>query len=220
MKPELVDGPMRHEAVEVRWAEVASREHGGSEWLEIGGIAEHNLTFLSETTTTKKPHVMEAVWWSSSIQLVSTFHFRSSLLWHSMRLARCGTKHLALVIDCMSITDPTIFRWRDCAGCYVRDIIGIIHRTPLQHLGGLFLTFITNGLGRDVRVYIDHDSCIWDGAWHSQRSDIKSIWSPSWSKKRFFYSANPRWPCIRLGLSTSLSLVGWSMSSTMATISL
>jgi len=57
---ELLDCPMHHEPVEVRSAEVASRVHGGGgEWLEIRGIAEDKLTFLSETTRTKKL----MTWW-------------------------------------------------------------------------------------------------------------------------------------------------------------
>jgi len=48
---ELLDRPTRHEPVEVRCAEVASCVHGG-EWLEIGGIAEDKLTFLSEKQKT------------------------------------------------------------------------------------------------------------------------------------------------------------------------
>jgi len=47
----LLDRPMRHEPAEVRCAEVASCVHGGGgEWLEIGGIAEDKLTFLSVAT--------------------------------------------------------------------------------------------------------------------------------------------------------------------------
>jgi len=47
----LLDRPMRHEPAEVRCAEVASCVHGGGgEWLEIGGIAEDKLTFLSKKT--------------------------------------------------------------------------------------------------------------------------------------------------------------------------
>ena len=45
---ELLDCPTRHEPVEVRCTEVASCVHGGGEWVEIGGIAEDRLTFLSE----------------------------------------------------------------------------------------------------------------------------------------------------------------------------
>ena len=56
---ELLDCPTHHEPVEVRCAEVAGRVHGGGEWLEIGGIAEDKLTFLSETTRTKKL----MTWW-------------------------------------------------------------------------------------------------------------------------------------------------------------
>ena len=57
---ELLDCPTHHEPVEVRSAEVASRVHGGGgEWVEIGGIAEDKLTFLSETTRTKKL----MTWW-------------------------------------------------------------------------------------------------------------------------------------------------------------
>jgi len=55
---ELLDCPTHHEPVEVRSAEVASHVHGG-EWLEIRGIAEDKLTFLSETTRTKKL----MTWW-------------------------------------------------------------------------------------------------------------------------------------------------------------
>jgi len=48
---ELLDRPTRHEPIEVRCAEVASCVHGGGgEWLEIGGIAEDKLTFLSKKT--------------------------------------------------------------------------------------------------------------------------------------------------------------------------
>ena len=55
---------MHHELVEVRCIEVAGHVHsggggGGSEWIEIGGIAEDKLTFLSETTRTKKL----MTWW-------------------------------------------------------------------------------------------------------------------------------------------------------------
>jgi len=57
---ELLDCPTHHEPVEVRCAEVAGRVHGGgSEWIEIGGIAKDKLTFLSETTRTKKL----MTWW-------------------------------------------------------------------------------------------------------------------------------------------------------------
>jgi len=48
IKLELLDCPMHHEPVEVRCTEVASRVHGGGEWVEIGGITEDKLTFLSE----------------------------------------------------------------------------------------------------------------------------------------------------------------------------
>jgi len=124
---------------------------------------------------------------------------------------------------CPCTEDRTIFRWRDCAACYVGDVTGVMYGTPLQHLGRLFFTFTMNSLRSRCswHMYIDHDSCIWE--WCLTQlilSDIKWIWSPLWSRKRFFYwhdpsstFANPRWPCIRMGLSTSLSLVGPSTSS-------
>jgi len=87
------------------------------------------LHFYLRPQQKKKPHVIETVWWSSSIQVcivigIHIFHFWSSLLWYSMWLAR-------YVINCISITDPTIFQWWDYTGCYVRDDIGIIYQTPL-----------------------------------------------------------------------------------------
>jgi len=55
----LLDCLTHHELVEVRYAEVASRVHGSSEWIKIRRIAKDKLIFLSETTRTKKL----MTWW-------------------------------------------------------------------------------------------------------------------------------------------------------------
>ena len=73
----LLDRPMRHEPAEVRCAEVASCVHGGGgEWLEIGGIAEDKLTFLSVAT---KNMVAVSVPFKRTSWLVSAFSFSFSV---------------------------------------------------------------------------------------------------------------------------------------------
>jgi len=106
---ELLDCPTRHEPVEVGCTEVASRVHGGGEWVEIGGITEDKLTFLSE----KEQKAMVTVS-CSSVRCdwcpYFYFYFRSSL--HSTRLAEC-TLHIAIGwVSMYRNTSGEEVRWR------------------------------------------------------------------------------------------------------------
>ena len=105
---ELLDCPTHHEPVEVRSAEVASHVHGG-EWLEIRGIAEDKLTFLSE----QEQKAMVAVS-SSSVRCdwcpYFYFYFRSSL--HSTRLAECTLRIAIGWVSMYRNTSGEEVRWR------------------------------------------------------------------------------------------------------------
>ena len=116
---ELLDCPTHHEPVEVRSAEVASHVHGG-EWLEIRGIAEDKLTFLSE----QEQKAMVAVS-SSSVRCdwcpYFYFYFRSSL--HSTRLAECTLRIAIGWVSMYRNTSGEEVRW-----CAVGGVICVLHQ--------------------------------------------------------------------------------------------
>ena len=109
IKLELLDCPIHHELVEVRCTEVASCVHGGGEWVEIGGITEDKLTFLSE----QEQKAMVAVS-SSSVRCdwcpYFYFYFRSSL--HSTRLAECTLRIAIGWVSMYRNTSGEEVRWR------------------------------------------------------------------------------------------------------------
>ena len=125
----------------------------------------------------KKPHVMEAVSWSSTTQVcivigIHIFHFRSSLVMACTWLAGCGTKDLALVIGCVSMYRGSDYFpvarlcWVSCQGChwcYIWDASATLMEA--------FFTFIMNSPRYRWCVYIDHSSRIKNGVWQLRGCD-------------------------------------------------